>query len=141
MQALTQCWFTRIHRPDRERQREADGSVTSTCRYCHQPLVCWDKTNWTLSRGFDVSRAAEQASGRYLTLFDCAGDFVVRRIPIAHLEDEAAVNAFKARLREEYRLDDIDNTLELRDSAPRSRPRRKPKPVIDLPAAGNELPI
>lgn len=121
-EALTQCWFTRIHLPTRYRYREEDGSVSSTCRYCHKPVVSWEKDAWSLDTGLNVSRLAQTASGRYLSLYDIAGDFIVHRYPIAHLHDEQAVEAFKDELRAQYRLDEADSTLELRDSA---RPRKQ----------------
>lgn len=133
MEALTQCWFTRIHRPERARHREPDGSVRSTCRYCQRAIVSWDREAWSLSDGFDVSRLAETASGRFLTLYDTAGDFVVHRYTVAHLNDEEAITAYKLQLREEYGLDDPDTTLELRDSQRRpgkgAARRSKPAPV------------
>ncbi len=132
MEALTQCWFTRVHRPERERHRQSDGSVTSTCRYCQRPLVSWDRANWNLSNGFDVSRLGELTSGRMLTLIDMVDDLIVRRFPIRHLEDETAVEAFKRELREQYALDDPGSTLVLRDSAPSPR-KRKIRPSSEDP--------
>lgn len=134
MVALTQCWFTRVHRPERERHRESDGSLTSSCRYCHRPLVSWDRENWNLSNGLDVSRLAELTSGRTLTLIDMLDDLIVRRFPIRHLEDEAAVEAFKQELREQYGLDEPGTTLVLRDSSPPPRRRRvRPGPGDPVP--------
>lgn len=118
-QALTQCWFTRIHRPERARAHAGDGSTTSTCRYCRRAIVSWDRAHWSLADGFDVTRLAETVSGRFLTLYDAAGDFVVHRYPVGHLADEAAVEAFKAALAAEHGLDDEGSTLSLLDSAVR----------------------
>jgi len=126
MEALTQCWFTRVHRPERERHRESDGSQTSTCRYCQRALVSWDRENWNLSDGLDVSRLAELTNGRTLTLIDTLGDLIIRRFPVRHLGSEAEVEALKQELREQYALDDAGSTLVLRDSAP-PRGRRRGK--------------
>jgi hypothetical protein len=126
MVALTQCWYTRVHRPERERHRDDDGSLTSTCRYCHRHLVSWDRGHWTLADGLDVSRLVELTSGRTLTLIDEVDDLIVRRFPIRHLDCEADVDAFKQQLREQYGLDDPGSALVLRDSAP----ARKRKPRI-----------
>ena len=129
MESLTQCWFTRVHRPVRERHREDDGSLHSTCRYCHRPLVTWDHENWNLATGFDVSRLAELTSGRTLTLIDTTGDLIIRRFPVRHLETEEEVDAYKAELRAMFNMDDPDSTLILRDSAPsRRRKTRTPPP-------------
>ncbi|KUR76550.1 hypothetical protein AQZ50_13345 [Novosphingobium sp. Fuku2-ISO-50] len=132
MEALTQCWYTRMHRPERARHRESDGSVTSTCRYCRRPLVSWDRVNWSLSNGLDVSHLAEITSGRTLTLIDTLDDLIIRRFPVRHLGSEAEVDALKQELRAEYALDEPGSTLVLRDSAqPRGRRRAKAPP--DLP--------
>jgi hypothetical protein len=127
MEALTQCWFTRVHHPEHARQRQDDGSATSTCRYCRRRIVTWTKGAWSLADGFNVSRAAELASGRYLTLHDLATDFVVRRFALSHLPDEEAVEAYKNELRERFALDDPDSMMELLDSqaAPRRAAARK----------------
>ena len=131
-EALTQCWFTRVHLPERQRHRHDDGSTASTCRYCHQPIVSWDHRSWSLARGFDVSRLAATVSGRFLTLYDAASDFVLHRYSVAHLADEVAVEAFKQDLRAQYGMDDPHNTLELRDSAPPARPPRVSRAAPDM---------
>ncbi len=128
MEALTQCWFTRVHRPERERHREEDGSLTSTCRYCQRPVVSWDRENWNLSGGLDMARLVELTSGRTLTLIDTLGDLIVRRFPVRHLECEADIDAFKQDLRAQYGLDDPDTTLALFDSAPRQRRKTRIRP-------------
>ena len=137
MQALAQCWFTRVHRPERERHRADDGSLASTCRYCRRALVSWDRETWNLADGLDVSRLAELTSGRTLTVIDMVDDLIVRRFAIRHLEDEAAVDAFKQDVRTQYGLDDPASTLVLRDSAPTPRKRKiRPDPGSALPGAG-----
>jgi hypothetical protein len=136
MEALTQCWFTRVHRPERERHRDSDGSVTSACRYCRRPLVSWDRVNWNLSNGLDVSRLAEITSGRTLTLIDTLDDLIIRRFPVRHIGSEAEVDALKQELRTEYALDEPGSTLVLRDSAqPRGRRRAKAPPEALPPIA------
>ena len=131
MEALTQCWFTRVHHPEHARERQEDGSVISTCRYCQRRIVTWTKGSWSLADGFNVPRAGELASGRYLTIHDVATDFVVRRFALSHLPDEEAVEAYKDELRERFALDDPDTTLELIDSQPPARraAARKPSPL------------
>jgi hypothetical protein len=141
MESLTQCWFTRVHRPHRERHRQVDGSVTGTCRYCQRALVSWDRENWSLSDGLDVSRLVEMTTGRTLTLVDTLGDLIVRRFPVRHLGSEEAIEAFKHDLRAQYGLDDPDTTLELRDSAPpRARRKARIQPGVSLPQSGTSAP-
>lgn len=137
MEALTQCWFTRVHRPERERHRQDDGSLTSTCRYCHRPLVSWDRDNWNLANGLDVSRLAELTSGRTLTVIDTLEDLIVRRFPVRHLDSEAAIDTFKQELRTQYGLDDPGTTLVLRDSAPPAKRKPRTQPGSDTAAAGD----
>lgn len=127
MEALTPCWYTRVHRPVRARTHGEDGSVSSTCRYCNQPLISWNRRDWSLDTGINMSRLAEQTCGRMLTLVDPQSDMVVRRIALGHLESEDAITAFKAEIAAQFGLDEPDNTLELRDSAiPGRRLRTKP---------------
>ena len=130
MEALTQCWFTRVHLPERAREHYDDGSVISSCRYCQRRIVSWTSNTWSLADGFNVSRAAELACGRYLTLQDVASDYVVRRFAVAHLPDEEAVAAYKNELREQFGLDDPESTLDLLDSQSPARrvPARKSNP-------------
>ncbi|WP_067612719.1 hypothetical protein [Novosphingobium sp. FSW06-99] len=136
MEALAQCWFTRVHRPVRDRHRDSDGSMVSTCRYCHRQLVSWDRSNWNLAGGLDVSRLAELTGGRTLTLLDASDDLIVRRFPIRHLDNEADVEAFKQELRAQYGLDEPGTTLVLRDSAPpRKRKIRLSPPPDETPLA------
>lgn len=128
MQALTQCWFTRVHRPERLRSHEDDGSVHSTCRYCERRIVTWDATIWFLADGVNMTRLAATASGRTLTLVDVSDDYVVHRFAITHLNDEEAIEAFRAQVRADYGMDDADSTPRLVDSAPPSR-KRTVRPV------------
>ncbi|EGD57639.1 hypothetical protein Y88_2964 [Novosphingobium nitrogenifigens DSM 19370] len=102
-------------------------------------MVTWDRRNWSLANGIDVSRLAEMAGGRVLTLIDTLSDYVVRRFTVAHLASEEEVEAYKLDLRAQYRVDEPDSALELRDSAP-PRVRRGGKmqrvaATMRLPAA------
>jgi hypothetical protein len=75
MEALTQCWFTRVHQPERKRHREADGSVSSLCRHCHRPIISWNRLNWFLAGGFNLTRLAETAA-RFITVLDREDDYI-----------------------------------------------------------------
>jgi hypothetical protein len=134
MNALTLGRFTRVHRPVKERHRDGDGSLTSTCRYCHRALVSWDRENWNLSNGLVVSRLAELTNRRTLTLIDMVDDLIVRRFPVRQLDCEADVEAFKQDLRAQYGLDVPGTTLVLRDSSPPRRRRVRFQGGTALPA-------
>lgn len=116
MLALTQCWFTRKHLPDRAKHREDDESWTSHCRYCGQKIVSWNKKRWYPAEGFNVSRLAETSGPRFLYVVDIADDFVVARYPVDHLEDEAAIDAYRQELMEKHEVDESGGDFVLRDS-------------------------
>ena len=123
MQALTQCWFTRMHRPDAWSEQDEDGSRLSSCRYCERRIVSWDREVWYLADGFNVSRLAETARGRSLALVDVTEDLVVHRFSVANLNDEAAIEAFKQQIAREYGLAEPGSPLRLLDSAAQRPPR------------------
>jgi hypothetical protein len=119
VEALKQCWFTREHRPARERHREQDGSYTSTCRYCHRDLVSHDRETWSLAGEFDPTLLSQ---GRVLTLIDTYEDLIIRRVSVRDVANEADVDVIKKDLRARYGVDDPGSTLILRDSG---NPRRR----------------
>lgn len=123
-EALTQCWFTREHNPTALRYHEDDGSTFSICRHCGRRIVSWGKHRWSIADGLDISHLAETTSGRFLTVLNSADDLVVRRFTLDHLADEAAIDAFKAELRERYGLEEPGSDLTLIDSAQTAPPRR-----------------
>lgn len=128
MEALTQCWFTRVHQPERKRHREPDGSVSSLCRHCHRPIVSWNRLNWFLAGGFNVTRLAETAA-RFITVLDREDDYIVARYPVAHLPDEAAIDAFKLQLREQHGMNEPGSSLVLVDSGRKKRGRMASPPA------------
>lgn len=139
-EALTQCWFTREHRPTAQRYHESDGSTFSICRHCGRRIVTWGKHRWSIADGLDISRLAETAAGRFLTVLDKADDLVVRRFTVNHLADEPAIEAFKAELRTRYEMDEPGSYLTLVDSAEQKPARRTRKssgstalPAPDIP--------
>jgi hypothetical protein len=116
MPALTQCWYTRVHVPAGRKHKEADGSSSSECKYCHKAITSWGKGGWYLADGFNVSRLRESTGGRYLYLIDVADELVVARFPIDHLTDAAAIRAYRDELAEAHGVNQPGSTLQLRDS-------------------------
>jgi hypothetical protein len=49
-------------------------------------------------------------------VLDIADDFVVARYPVDHLEDEAAIDAYRQELMEEHGIDEEGDDYVLRDS-------------------------
>ena len=132
-EALTQCWFTREHRPTAQRHHEDDGSTFSICRHCGRRIVSWGKHRWSIADGLDISRLAETTNGRFLTVLDSADELVVRRFTVGHLPDEAAIDAFKLELRQRYGMDEPGCDLTLIDSA-QTAPQRRGRKAIQAPA-------
>ena len=117
MLALTQCWYTRKHVPERTKHKEDDGSHTSYCRYCERKIVSWSKDSWSLADGLNVSRIAETAGPRYLYLLDVPDDMVVARFTVSDLDGEEAIEAYKEELREEHNVEESGGKYILCDSA------------------------
>ena len=136
-EALTQCWYTREHRPTALRYHEDDGSTFSICRHCGRRIVTWGRHRWSIADGLDISRLTETVVGRFLTVLDKADELVVRRFTVDHLPDEAAIAVFKDELRERYGMDEPGSDLTLIDSAevtPKRRLRRStPPPARSAP--------
>lgn len=116
MPALTQCWYTRVHVPHGRRYKQADGSVSSDCRYCDKAIASWHKGRWYLADGFNVSQLREAAGGRYLYVIDAADEMVIARYPLGGEQEPAALREFKDELRRKHGLDMPGSALELRDS-------------------------
>ena len=123
-EALTQCWYTREHRPTPLRFHEDDGAIFSICRHCGRRIVTWGNHRWSIADGLDISRLAEMVVGRFLTVLDKADELVVRRFTVEHLPDEAAIEGFKDEIRERYGMDEPGSDLTLVDSA-KTKPVRR----------------
>lgn len=132
-EALTQCWYTREHRPTALRYHEDDGSTFSICRHCGRRIVTWGKHRWSIADGLDISRLAEKVVGRFLTVLDKADELVVRRFTVDHLPDELAIEVFKDELRERYGMDEPGSDLTLVDSA-ELKPVRRARKASPPPA-------
>lgn len=116
MPGLAQCWYTRVHVPEGRKHKEADGSHSAACRYCHKPISSWNKGAWYLADGFNVSHLRESTGGRFLYVIDVIDELVVARYPIDHLSRAAEIRAYKDELRQTHGMDAFGCTLQLRDS-------------------------
>lgn len=116
MLALTQCWFTRVHVPQRRPVAAGNGSHTATCRHCARRIVSWAKGSWHIADGFNVAQLAESSAARFLYIVDARQDFIVARFPVSHLADEDAVRAYATDLKQAHGIDEPDAGLSLRDS-------------------------
>ncbi|HEY6870013.1 MAG TPA: hypothetical protein VI199_09695 [Novosphingobium sp.] len=127
MKALTQCWFTRVHIPESRPQKEADGSHSSWCRHCERAIVTWDRQRWFLADGFNVTRLAEEVSGRFLMLLDRGEEAILGRWSVQHIEDPAELEAFKQDLIAQHGIGQPGVSLELYDSGDLKANRAKAK--------------
>ena len=116
MLALTQCWFTRVHIPERRPVAAEDGSHSAVCRHCAKRIVSWAKGRWHLADGFNVTHLAETCGTRYLYIVDTLDDLVIARFPVNHLESEAGIKAYAMELRIAHRIDEAGSGVALRDS-------------------------
>ena len=136
MFALTQCWFTRAHKPDHAGRRDAKGVYHGACRYCDRPIISWDRQAWHLAEGFNLMQVYQDAQTPFLYLVDTRDDFVVARFPVDHLQSEDEISAFAQKIQQENNVGDPDSFLILRDS-------RKPHRVWrgeGLPPPSDPLP-
>lgn len=138
MLALTQCWFTRKHVPLQSGRRNRDGVFRSECRYCDRAIVSWDRNAWHLAEGFNLLQVTQAIEGAFLFLVDTRDDVVVARFPIDHLDTEAEINAYMQQIRHDYQMDELGNTLELRDTRKGKRRKRQPAAgPVPVAAAGD----
>lgn len=116
MPALTQCWYTRAHRPAHvERDRES-GIYHGTCRYCGRAIDSWNRDSWHLSDGFNIESIARTVRERFLYLVDTDEEFVIARFTVSHLQDEAEIEAYRAHLHETHCTGEDAVNMEVRDS-------------------------
>jgi hypothetical protein len=116
MPTLTQCWYTRTHVPSGRRHKEADGSFTGECRYCHKAITSWGKSDWYLAEGFNVSRLRDSTGGNFLYVIDVVDELVIARYPTDHIKTAAELRAYREELSKTHGLDEPGCTLQIRDS-------------------------
>lgn len=125
--AMTPCWFTREHLPDDDGPyvlREG-GPSYARCRHCYRDIVSHDAMHWDMAGAFNPEAAGRVRAMAFLSVVDVLDEMVIARFPIGRIPDEAGVKALRARLRQDYRMDEPDSMLVLRDSRQRdgARPR------------------
>jgi hypothetical protein len=133
MPALTQCWYTRAHRPAHVDKDRATGVFHGKCRYCGRAISSWNRESWHLSDGFNIEDITRTIQERFLYLVDTDEEFVIARFTVAHLQGEDEIAAYRAHLHETHCTGEAAEALEVRDSrddapqapAPSGRSRRK----------------
>jgi len=128
MLALTHCWYTRTHVPEKPGRKGPEGVFRSDCRYCDRPIISWDKKAWHLAEGFNLLSVYQRLGKPFLYLIDTRNDLVVARFPVDHLETEPEVEALVEQIKAAHNLGDPENGLELRDSRKRKFRRVPLKP-------------
>jgi hypothetical protein len=122
--AMTPCWYTREHLPaDAPRFLREGGPAYARCRHCHRDIVSSDQRHWDIAGGFDAEAAGLSRAAAYLSVVDVVDEMVIARVPIGKIPDEAGVQALRLQLRADYRMDQADSALVLRDSRQRDDAR------------------
>jgi hypothetical protein len=116
--AMSPCWFTRNHLPDDDGTyvlREG-GPTYARCRHCYRDIVSHGGLHWDIAGAFNPEAAGRARATAFLSVVDVLDEMVIARFPIGRIPDEAGVQALRARLRRDYRMDDPESMLVLRDS-------------------------
>lgn len=131
--ALTQCWYTRQHRPVATPRERVEGAFYAYCRHCRRPIFSCDGQYWHLDGGFNMETLGEKANS-FLSVVDVADGMIVARVAVPPEADESFVEALKAEIAERYGIGQHNTNLAIRDNrpgkhpAPRSNPARARKP-------------
>ncbi|MGV3511710.1 MAG: hypothetical protein ACO1OX_06860 [Novosphingobium sp.] len=97
-QTLTQCWYTREHKPGHQRTRGDGGITHATCRHCHRPIRSHGGKSWVLADGIDLDELATRSSIRFICVTSLADGLVIARYPLERDADERTVSAKLAEI-------------------------------------------
>lgn len=112
---LTPCWYARDHHPMHPPYVLEHGELAhDRCRHCHRPIFSADLRRWHIDGGFNMESWETTWTRAYLAVVDEQQERVIARFPIDHLPEQS-LGALRERLRGDFRIDDPDSTLVLRD--------------------------
>jgi hypothetical protein len=120
--ALTQCWYTRSHQPRQTPKDQVDGAFYAYCRYCRRPIFSIDGGMWHIDGGFNMETLGDVANS-FLSVVDVVDGMILARIPIDPGADEAAVDAIKEQIKQDYGVGEDGNFLAIHDNRPGHRTR------------------
>jgi len=118
--ALTQCWYTRSHRPAHSPKEPVDGAFYAYCRHCRRPIFSIDGQFWHIDGGFNMETLGDKANS-FLSVVDVVDGMIVARVPVDPATDEAVVDALKEQIKEQYGIGEEGNNLAIHDNRPGKR--------------------
>lgn len=96
--SLTPCWFSRVHEPDGRREREEDGTLVCTCRYCRKRIRSREGKTWNLADGLDLDALAASCISSHFSVVDVEEGMVLARYKVPPGSDEAAITEMEATI-------------------------------------------
>jgi len=112
--ALTQCWYTRAHRPLQIPREAVEGAFYAYCRHCRRPIFSQDGRFWHIDGGFNIETLGDLANS-FLSVEDIADGMTIARFPLSPDADEAEVEALKEQITKDFGIGEEDNALTIRD--------------------------
>ncbi|WP_334184359.1 hypothetical protein [Novosphingobium sp.] len=94
--SLTPCWFSRVHEPDGRREREDDGTLICTCRYCRKRIRSREGKTWNLADGLDLDALAASCISSHFSVIDVEEGMVLARYKVPPDADELAIEDMRA---------------------------------------------
>ncbi|MBO9725241.1 MAG: hypothetical protein J7530_12755 [Novosphingobium sp.] len=96
--SLTPCWFSRVHEPDGRREREDDGTLICTCRYCRKRIRSREGKTWNLADGLDLDALAASCISSHFSVIDVEEGMVLARYKVPPDSDELAIEEMRGMI-------------------------------------------
>lgn len=96
--SLTPCWFSRVHEPDGRRERDEDGTLVCTCRYCRKRIRSREGKTWSLADGLDLDALAASCISSHFSVVDVEDGMVLARYKIPPGSDGSAIAEMEATI-------------------------------------------
>ncbi len=100
--SLTPCWFTRVHEPDGRRERDDDGTLVCTCRYCRKRIRSREGKTWNLADGLDLDALAASCIASHFSVVDVEEGMVLARYQVPPGIDAGAIADMRAAIAEKH---------------------------------------
>lgn len=111
--SLTPCWFTRVHEPDGRRERDDDGTLVCTCRYCRKRIRSRGGDRWNLADGLDLDALAASCISSHFSVVDVDDGMILARYQLPAGADEAAIAEMRQNIEAKHGVEQGDG-IEIR---------------------------
>ncbi len=111
--SLTPCWFSRVHEPDGRREREDDGTLICTCRYCRKRIRSREGKTWNLADGLDLDALAASCISSHFSVIDVEEWMVLARYKVPPDSDELAIEEMRGMIAAKHGFEE-GSDLEIR---------------------------